>query len=151
MSRVASLCGRAGKRAVTAREERLAGPVGREMKPETSDAPDDARCDLEQVQTDRADRRGRESRAREDRATKICQQQQREAMQLQSEGIGAEAMAAEAIGVDIELELLDALMTPSRARSLNTDANAIQSTPWTSRRRGAASGLGSSPMSCGTS
>ena len=51
MSRVASLCGRAGKRAVTAREERLAGPVGREMKPETSDAPDDARRDLEQVQT----------------------------------------------------------------------------------------------------
>ena len=84
MSRVASLCGRAGERAMTTGEERLAGPMRREMKPETSDAPDDTPCDFEQVETNRADRRRRQSCACEDRASEVGEQQQREAVQLQT-------------------------------------------------------------------
>ena len=98
LSRVASSGWRARERAMTAREERLAGPMRREMKPETSDAADDAPGDLEQVETNRADGRRRPLRAREDRVTKVREQQQRETVQLQAEGVGAEAMTAEAIG-----------------------------------------------------
>ena len=110
MSRVASLGWRAGERAMTADEQRLAGPGRGEMKPEPSDAPDDTPRDFEQVETDRADGRRRQSRAREDRAAEVREQQQREAMQLQAEGVGAEAMTAEAIRVDVELELLDPIL-----------------------------------------
>jgi hypothetical protein len=46
------------------------------MKPETSDAPHDTTCDFEQVETNRADRRRRQSRAREDRASEVREQQQ---------------------------------------------------------------------------
>ena len=90
---------------MTAGEERLAGPVGREMKPETSDA-----RDFEQMETKRADGRRRQSRAREDRTSEVREQQQREAVQLQATRVGAEAMTAEAIRVDVELELLDPIL-----------------------------------------
>ena len=106
MSRVASLVWRAGERAMTADEQRLAGPGRGEMKPEPSDAPDDAPRDFEQMETHRADGRRRQSRPREDRTSEVREQQQREAVQLQAEGVGAEAMTAEAIRVDVELELL---------------------------------------------
>ena len=66
--RLSSLDGRAGERAVTAREERLARPRRGEMKPETPNTPDDATSDFEQVQTDRADGRRSEAGAREDSA-----------------------------------------------------------------------------------
>jgi hypothetical protein len=95
---------------MTRREERLAWPGRREMKPETSNAPYDTSCDFEQVETDRADRRRRQSRAGEDRASEVREQQQCEAVQLQPEGIRAEAMTAEAIRVDVELELLDPIL-----------------------------------------
>ena len=110
MARGASLCGRAGERAMTAGEERLAGPMRREMKPETSDASDEAARDFEQVETKRADGRRRQSRAREDCASEVRKQQQREAMQLEAKRVGAEAMAAESIRVDVELELLDPIL-----------------------------------------
>jgi hypothetical protein len=110
LARVPVLCGRACQGAMTRREERLAWPGRREMKPETSDAPHDTACDFEQVQTDRADGRRRPSRAGEDRAPEVREQQQREAVQLQPKGIRAEAMTAEAIRVDVELELLDPIL-----------------------------------------
>ena len=50
------------------------------------------------------------SRAREDRASEVGEQQQGEAVELQAERVGAEAMTAEAIGVDVELELLDPIL-----------------------------------------
>jgi hypothetical protein len=106
MSRSPSLGGRAGKRAMTAGEEWLAGPGRCKMKPETPDTPHDASRDFEQVQTDGADRRRRQSRAREDRAPEVREQQQREAVQLQPEGVRTKAMTTEAIRVDVELELL---------------------------------------------
>src|ERR1700741_1014925 len=80
------------------------------MKPQPSDAPDDPSCDFEQVETNRADRRRRQSCAREDRASEVRQQQQREAVQLQPDGVRAEAMTAETIRVDLELELLDPIL-----------------------------------------
>ena len=95
---------------MTAREERLAGPMRREMKPEPSDAPDDAPRDLEQVEANRADGRRRQSRACQDRTAKVREQQQREAVQLQAEGVRTETMTAEAIGVDIEFEFLDPIL-----------------------------------------
>jgi hypothetical protein len=95
---------------MTAGKERLARPVRREMKPDTSDGANDAPRDFEQVQTDRADGRRPQSCARKDGAPKIREQQQGDAMELQAEGIGAEAMTAEAIGVDVELELLDPIL-----------------------------------------
>src|SRR4029453_4966444 len=107
LARVPVLCGRACQGAMTRREERLAWPGRREMKPETSDAPHDTPCDFEQVQTNSADRRRRQSRAREDRASEVPEQQQREAVQLQAEGVRAKAMTAEPVRVDVELELLD--------------------------------------------
>ena len=60
---------------MTRREERLARPGRREMKPETADAPDDTARDLEQVETNRADGCRRESRAREDRASEVREQE----------------------------------------------------------------------------
>src|SRR4029450_14074707 len=110
MSRLASLGGRAGERAMTAGKERLAGPMRREMKPETPDTPDDASCDFEQVQTDGADGRRSESCAREDGAPEIREQQQGETVELQADRVGAEAMTAEAIRVEVELELLDPIL-----------------------------------------
>src|SRR5712691_7791835 len=98
------------QRAVTGGEEGLAGPVRREMKPETSDTPADAACDLEQLESDRPDGRRRQSRRGEDVAPKVREQQQRETMQLQAEGVRAEAMTAESIGVDVELEFLDPIL-----------------------------------------
>jgi hypothetical protein len=80
------------------------------MKPETSDASDDTPRDFEQVEPNRGDGRRRQSRAREDCATKVREQQQREAVQLQAKRVGAEAMTAESIGVDVELELLDPVL-----------------------------------------
>jgi hypothetical protein len=110
MSGLASLCGRAGERAMTDGEERLAGPVRGEMTPEPSGASDDAPRDFEQVETNRADGRRRQSRSHEDRPSKVCEQQQREAVQRQAKRVGAEAMTAETIGVDVELELLDPIL-----------------------------------------
>ena len=52
----------AGQRSVTGREEGLARPVRREMKPEPSDAPADAAGDFEQLEADRPD--GRRDRLR---------------------------------------------------------------------------------------
>jgi hypothetical protein len=98
------------ERAVTAGEERLTGPVRGEMKPEPSDAAYDPAGDFEQVETNRADRRRRQARPGENRAAEVGEQQQREAMQLQPEGVRAEVMTAEAVGVDIELELLDPIL-----------------------------------------
>jgi hypothetical protein len=72
---------------MTRREERLAWPGRREMKPETADAPHDTPGDFEQVETNRADRRRRQSRACEDRASEVREQQQREAVQQQPEGV----------------------------------------------------------------
>jgi hypothetical protein len=80
------------------------------MKPEASNAPDDASRDFEEVETNRANGRRRQSRAREDRASEVGEQQQREAVELQAEGVRAEAMTAEAIRVDIELEFLDPIL-----------------------------------------
>ena len=91
-------------------EEIVAGPVGREMKPEATDTAHDATGDFEQVETDRPDRRRRQARAGEDRAAEIGEQQEREAMELQPAGVRAEAMTAEAIRVDIELELFDPIL-----------------------------------------
>jgi hypothetical protein len=72
---------------MTRREERLAWPGRREMKPETADAPHDTPGDFEQVETNRADRRRRQSRACEDRASEVREQQQREAVPQQPEGV----------------------------------------------------------------
>ena len=91
---------------MTRREERLTRPVRREMKPDPSDAADDAAGDFEQVETDRANGRRRQSRSGEDRAPEVREQQQHEAMELETNRIGAEAMTAEAIGMDIELEVV---------------------------------------------
>jgi hypothetical protein len=110
MSRSTSLCRRAGEHPMTAREERLAGPSGREMKPESPDTPDDPSCDFEELRSDRPDRGGRQARPREDRAPEVGEQQEGEAVELQAERIRAEAMTAEAIGVDIELEFLDPIL-----------------------------------------
>src|SRR4030095_1553960 len=110
MSRSGWLRRRARERSVTRREERLTRPVRREMKPEPSDAPDDAAGDFEQVETDRADGRRRQSRPRENRTTEAREQQEPDTVQLQAEGVRAEPMTAEAIGVDIELELLDPIL-----------------------------------------
>ena len=109
-SRLARLRGRARQRAMTDGEEIVAGPVGREMKPEPTDTANNATGDFEQVETDRPDRRRRQARAGEDRAAEIGEQQEREAMELQPEGVRAEAMTAEAIRVDIELELFDPIL-----------------------------------------
>jgi hypothetical protein len=109
-ARVASLVWRAGERAMTSGEERLPGPGRREMKPETSDTSDDAPRDFEQVETNRADGRRGQMCAREDRPAEIREQQQCEAVQLQATRVGAKAMTAEAIGVDVELELLDPIL-----------------------------------------
>src|SRR6266540_1790150 len=95
---------------MTGGEEIVAGPVGREMKPEVTDTAHDATGDFEQVETDRADRRRRQARAGEDRAAEIGEQQEREAMELQPAGVRAEAMTAEATRVDIELELFDPIL-----------------------------------------
>src|SRR5215203_3208997 len=73
MSRVTSLCGCAGERAMTVGEEWLTGPRRGEMKPEPSDAADDAPRHFEQVKPNRADRRRRQARAREDGPAKIRQ------------------------------------------------------------------------------
>ena len=78
MLRSRSLRGRAGQRSVTGREERVTRPVRREMKPEATDAADDAAGDFEQMETDGADRRRRQARAGEDRAAEVREQQQRE-------------------------------------------------------------------------
>ena len=94
-------------RAVTGAEERLAGPVGREMKPEAADTADNAPRNFEQVKTERADRRRPEARAGEDRAAEVGEQQQRDAVELQPEGVRAEAMTAKPVGVDVEPERLD--------------------------------------------
>ena len=80
------------------------------MEPETPHAPDDASRDFEQMETDRANGRGRQACARQDRTTEVGEQQEGDAVELQAEGVGAEAMTAEAIGVDIELELLDPVL-----------------------------------------
>src|SRR5712691_3307430 len=110
MSRLTMLRRGARQCAVTERKERLAGPMRREMEPETSDAPAHATCDFEQLESDCSDGRGRQARAREDVAPEVREQQQREAMQLQAEGVRAEAMTAKAIGVDVELELLNPIL-----------------------------------------
>lgn len=47
MSRLTALRRRARERAMTDGEERLTGPMGCEMKPETSNAADDATSDFE--------------------------------------------------------------------------------------------------------
>ena len=95
---------------MAAGEERLAGPVGREMKPEPGDAADDAAGDFEQVEAKRPDGRRRQGRAREDGTSEVREQEEREAVQLQAEGVRAKAMTAESIGVDIELELCDPIL-----------------------------------------
>ena len=111
MSRSMSLRGRAGQRSVTRREERLTRPVRREMKPEVADTPNDAPGDFEQVETDRADGGRRQARADEHRVAEVRQQQERKAMELQPEGIRAEAMAAKPVGVDVEFEFLDPILS----------------------------------------
>src|SRR5712691_10056994 len=110
MSRLTMLRRGARQCAVTERKERLAGPMRREMEPETSDAPAHATCDFEQLESDCSDGRGRQARAREDVAPEVREQQQRDAMQLQSEGVRAEAMTAKAIGVDVEFEFLNPIL-----------------------------------------
>ena len=74
LSREASLGWRACQRAMTGREERLAGPGGREMKPEMSDAANDAPRHFEQLQTDGTDGRRGESCAGENGAPEIREQ-----------------------------------------------------------------------------
>jgi len=79
--------------------------VGRETKPEAADTTDDAPRDFEEVETDCADCRRRQARPGEHRAAEVRQQQQREAVELQPEGIRTKAMTAKAVGVDVEREL----------------------------------------------
>ena len=89
-------------------EEILAGPVGREMKPEATDAANDATGDFEQVDAVPVFEHGApDEHDHEDRKRELQALQQARAMELQPEGVGAEAMTAEAIRVDVELELLD--------------------------------------------
>ena len=110
MSRSERLRWRAGQRAMTRGEERLARPVGREMEPEPTDTPADAAGDFEQVQTNRTDGRARQLGSCEDRASEMGEQQERDAMQLQPERVRAEAMAAKPVRVDVELELFDPIL-----------------------------------------
>src|SRR6266481_452944 len=107
MSRAEPLRGRAGERAMTAREEGLARPLGREMEPETSDTALHAARDFEQLEPDRADGRRRQGRRGEDTAPEMREQQQRDAVELQPERVGAEAMTTESISVDVEFEFFD--------------------------------------------
>jgi hypothetical protein len=73
------------------------------MKPEPSDTADDAPRDFGQVEKNGADGGRRQSRAREDRPPEVCEQQERDAVELQTKRVGAEAMAAKPVGVDVEL------------------------------------------------
>ena len=110
MSRSERLRRRAGQRAMTGGEERLARPMGREMKPEPADTPADAPGDFEQVQSNRTDGRARQRGSGEDRAAEMGEQQERDAMQLQPERVRAEAMTAKPVRVDVELELFDPIL-----------------------------------------
>jgi len=75
MSRLTRLRGRTRQRAMTGGEERLAGPVRGEMKPEPSDTPADAAGDFEQLETNRPDGRRRQARPGEDVAPKVREEQ----------------------------------------------------------------------------
>ena len=110
MSRSERLRRRAGQRAMTGGEERLARPMGREMKPETAHTPADAARDFEQLEADGPDGRRRQGRSREDTASEVGEQQQGDAVELQSDGVGAEPMTAEAIGVDVQFEFFDPIL-----------------------------------------
>ena len=110
MWRLTRLRRRARERAMTGGEERLARPVGREMKPETADTPPHAGCDFEQLQSDRPDGRRRQARPGKDGAPEVGEQQQGDAMQLESEGVRAEMVTAKSIGVDVELEFLNPIL-----------------------------------------
>ena len=66
MSGLASLRWRAGQRAMTRGEERLARPMGREMKPEAPHAPADAAGDFEQLEANGPDGRANTRRFRAD-------------------------------------------------------------------------------------
>lgn len=110
MSRLTTLGRGARQGAMTVGEERVPGPVRREMKPEPADTAEDATGDFEQLEPDRADGGRRQARAREDRPTEIGEQQEREAVELQPERVGAEAMTAKPVGVDVEFELFDPIL-----------------------------------------
>src|SRR5437667_8255058 len=110
MSRSASRRGRAGERAMAASEEGLSGPMRREMKPEAAHTAAHAAGDFEQLETNGANRRCRQARSGEDRSAEVGEQQQREAVQLEPEGVRAEAMTAKPISVDVELELFDPIL-----------------------------------------
>jgi hypothetical protein len=110
MSRSDRLRGRAGQRAMTRGKERLARPMGREMKPETPHTPAHAARDFEQLEPNGADGRRLEGRPGEDRAPEVGEQQQGNAVELQSERVGAEPMTTEAVGVDVPFEFFDPVL-----------------------------------------